>query len=206
MGPEPWLAYSAIRPEFARRLALGERMRSEHHDATFARPWAGTQSPRIELLLESGSRLAESAAAHGRSIRDPTHDLRVVRYCLSLPEDQFLDPSGRPRWLIRRAMRGTLPREVLENPRRGLQAADLVLRLRAHPDEMEAGLAACARVPAVTDCIDVPRLRAVWARVRVENTAATAHAARSILSRGLMAGLCVAAIVDPATPPAGPVR
>lgn len=206
MGREPWLAYSAIRLEFARRLELGERMRREHHDATFARPWGGMQTPRIELLLESGSRLAECAAAHGLSIRDPTQDLRVVRYCLSLPEDQFVDRSGRPRWLIRRAMRGTLPREVLENPRRGLQAADLVLRLRAHPDEMEAELAACARVPAVTDCIDVPRLRAVWARVRLENTAATADDARSILSRGLMAGLCVAAIVDPAAPPAGPVR
>jgi len=197
MGREPWLTYSAIRPEFARRVNLRERMRSEDHDPTFSRPWATPHAPRIELLLEPGSRLAESAAAHGLSIRDPTQDLRVVKYCLSVPEDQFVDPTGGSRWLIRRAMRGAIPPEVLENPRRGLQAADLVLRLRAHPDEMEAALAECARVPEVADYIDLPRLRAVWARVRVENTEATGHDARSILSRGLMAGLCLAAIVEP---------
>jgi asparagine synthase (glutamine-hydrolysing) len=194
MGREPWLSYSAIRPEFARRLNLLERMRTENHDPTFSQHWATPHAPRIELLLESGSRLAESAAAHGLSIRDPTQDLRVVKYCLSVPEDQFVDPTGGPRWLIRRAMHGTIPTEVLENPRRGLQAADLVLRLRAHPDEMEAALAQCSRVPDVADYIDMPRLRAVWASVRVENTEATGIDARSILTRGLMAGLCLAAI------------
>jgi asparagine synthase (glutamine-hydrolysing) len=197
MGREPWLNYSAIRPELARRLNLLERMRSEGHDPTFSRHWATSYAPRIELLLESGSRLAESAAAHGLSIRDPTQDMRVVKYCLSVPDDQFVDPIGGPRWLIRRAMQGIIPPEVLENQRRGLQAADLVLRLREHPEEMEAALAKCARVAEVADYIDVPRLRAVWARVRVENTEATGNDARSILTRGLMAGLSLAAIVHP---------
>jgi asparagine synthase (glutamine-hydrolysing) len=194
MGREPWLAYSAIRPEFARRLHLAERMRSEEHDPTFSRPWPLPHTARIQLLLESGARLAETAAAHELSICDPTVDVRVIKYCLAVPDDQFVHPTGGPRWLIRRAMRGALPAEVLDNPRRGLQAADLVLRLRAHPEEMEAALDECERAARVADYIDLPRLRQVWNSVCADNSVATGDDARAILTRGLMAGLAVSAI------------
>ena len=61
--------------------------------------------------------------------RDPTNDLRVVRHCLSLPEDQYVQ-NGFDRALIRRASEGYLPDEVRLNQRiRGVQGADWVHRI-----------------------------------------------------------------------------
>lgn len=61
--------------------------------------------------------------------RDPTNDLRVVRFCLSVPEEQCVQ-DGLDRALIRRATKGMLPDEVRLNQRiRGIQGADGVHRM-----------------------------------------------------------------------------
>ncbi|WP_216829029.1 lasso peptide isopeptide bond-forming cyclase [Alkalihalobacterium elongatum] len=61
--------------------------------------------------------------------RDPTNDLRVVRFCLSLPEDQYVQ-NGLDRALIRRATESYLPDKVRLNQRiRGVQGADWVHRM-----------------------------------------------------------------------------
>ena len=52
----------------------------------------------------------------------------------------YRGPDESKRWLLRRAMRDLLPAEVRDNTRIGLQAADLVPRLRAESDEIEAVL------------------------------------------------------------------
>jgi len=63
--------------------------------------------------------------------RDPTNDLRVVRFCLSVPEDQCVR-DGVGRSLIRRATAGHLPDSVRLNHRvRGAQGADGVHRMKA---------------------------------------------------------------------------
>ncbi|MDR6121877.1 asparagine synthase (glutamine-hydrolyzing) [Bacillus sp. SLBN-46] len=61
--------------------------------------------------------------------RDPTNDLRVVRFCLSLPEDQYVQ-NGMDRALVRRATKGFLPDKVRLNQHiRGVQGADWVHRM-----------------------------------------------------------------------------
>jgi asparagine synthase (glutamine-hydrolysing) len=63
--------------------------------------------------------------------RDPTNDLRVVRFCLSVPEDQFVR-DGIGRSLIRRVTEGHLPDNVRLNLKvRGAQGADGVHRMKA---------------------------------------------------------------------------
>jgi len=67
---------------------------------------------------------------HALRFRDPTNDLRVVRFCLSLPEEQCVR-DGVGRSLIRRATRGYLPDIVRLNHKvRGIQGADGVHRMR----------------------------------------------------------------------------
>ena len=62
-----------------------------------------------------------------------------------MPDRIFVDSqSGLDRWLIREAMAGTLPDDVRLNRQRGLQAADLVPRLRASAAEVETALAEVA--------------------------------------------------------------
>jgi len=78
-------------------------------------------------------------AAFGLEVRDPTADIRLLEYCLSVPGEQDTLGGGE-RMLIRRAMEGLLPTEVQWNKIRGRQAADVALRLLRHPEEMEAVL------------------------------------------------------------------
>jgi len=61
--------------------------------------------------------------------RDPTNDLNVIRFCLAVPEEQFVQ-NGLGRALIRRATDGYLPDKVRLNQRiRGIQSADAVHRM-----------------------------------------------------------------------------
>ncbi|AND41946.1 asparagine synthase-related protein [Cytobacillus oceanisediminis] len=62
--------------------------------------------------------------------RDPTNDLRVIRYCLAVPEEQYVK-NGLDRALIRRATKEHLPEDIRLNLKiRGVQGADGVHRMR----------------------------------------------------------------------------
>lgn len=59
----------------------------------------------------------------------PTNDLRVIKFCLSIPESQFVQ-NGFDRSLIRRATKGILPEKVRLNQRvRGIQGSDSLFRM-----------------------------------------------------------------------------
>ncbi|WP_077623683.1 lasso peptide isopeptide bond-forming cyclase [Sediminibacillus massiliensis] len=61
--------------------------------------------------------------------RDPTNDLRLIRFCLSLPEEQYVQ-NGMDRSLIRRATKNLLPDKVRLNLKyRGVQGVDWVHRM-----------------------------------------------------------------------------
>ncbi|MEC5424046.1 lasso peptide isopeptide bond-forming cyclase [Virgibacillus sp. C22-A2] len=61
--------------------------------------------------------------------RDPTNDLRVVRFCLSIPEDQYVQ-KGLDRALVRNSTKNFLPDEIRLNQRyRGVQGVDWVQRI-----------------------------------------------------------------------------
>lgn len=100
--------------------------------------------------------------------------------------------TGQDRWLIRQAMAGRLPDPVRLNRRRGRQAGDLVVRLRACSPAVEAALEEVARGPAA-GFVDVQNLREAWRIVRTQDDPMAFHRAGSVLTRGLMAGLFVAA-------------
>jgi asparagine synthase (glutamine-hydrolysing) len=61
--------------------------------------------------------------------RDPTNDIRVIKFCLAVPDDQFVQ-AGMERSFLRRATKGVLPDNVRLNfKRRGLQGADVIHRM-----------------------------------------------------------------------------
>jgi len=69
--------------------------------------------------------------------RDPTNDLRVVQFCLSLPDEQYV-LNGMDRALIRRSTANILPDEIRLNQRvRGIQAADWIHRIVPHWDRLK---------------------------------------------------------------------
>ncbi|MDF2858651.1 MAG: glutamine amidotransferase domain protein, partial [Neobacillus sp.] len=61
--------------------------------------------------------------------RDPTNDIRVIRFCLAVPEEQYVQ-NGLDRALVRRATKNLLPDKVRLNQRiRGVQGVDWVHRM-----------------------------------------------------------------------------
>jgi asparagine synthase (glutamine-hydrolysing) len=133
-------------------------------------------------------------AHFGVDIRDPTADIRVIAFTLSVPDAVFRDRhDGSDRWLIREAMRGCLPDQVRLNRRKGRQAADLVTRLRSCPEEVDDGLAELQAGPAAA-YLSLAKMRTAWRAIQDYDNEDTYRAAISILTRGIMAGLYVNAV------------
>ena len=91
-------------------------------------------------------------------LRDPTADVRVVEFCLAVPPEQFLY-GGIPKALARRALADRVPKAVLDEPRRGLQAADWHERLTAVRDRVAAEIELLGRCELAEKALDLPRLR-----------------------------------------------
>jgi len=72
------------------------------------------------------------ALEYGIEFRDPTMDKRVIEYCFSMPNSQFVR-EGKPRDLIRRTTRNILPDKIRVNYKyKGYQSADWIYRLEGH--------------------------------------------------------------------------
>jgi len=126
--------------------------------------------------------------------------VRVLRYCLSVPDRFYHGPTARDdRWLLRCAMVGRLPDVVRLNRRRGVQAADLPARLQAEGDAVDALFAGMAQSHAAA-CLDFRRLQNVWQEVQTISPAMVQNSAAVILLRGVAAGLFLARETDLRTP------
>jgi asparagine synthase (glutamine-hydrolysing) len=186
-----WYRRSAIRLDFAQRLNLLEQRLSDPHDM----PSRGPLEQRYRILQPGrstvGATYAELAAAHGLEVRDPTADIRVLEFALSVPDEIYIDPqTATNRWLIREAMKGRLPEEVRLNRRRGQQASDLVPRLRASAAQVDQALVELETGAAET-YVDVPYMREIWEMVKTQDTPEALSKARRVLARGISAGLFV---------------
>jgi asparagine synthase (glutamine-hydrolysing) len=110
-----------IRPDFARRIALGERLaRLRAHAPDRKGSFSAGQARRIEhpFLVVGRERYDRVASALGMEPRDPFLDLRLLDFVVSLPGDQLLG-GGWPKAILRRAMTSHLPDAV--RYRRGKQ-------------------------------------------------------------------------------------
>lgn len=115
--------YSPIHPDFIGRMDSARRARRAGWDLSY-RPWADGRRMRIAVLnrLDNGDYFA-AANAQGLDMRDPTADLRLIEYCLAVPDRQYLH-DGQTRRLLHRLMGDVLPPEILQAKSQGLQAAD----------------------------------------------------------------------------------
>jgi asparagine synthase (glutamine-hydrolysing) len=132
----PWQAYSPIGRDLFSDMKLAERVREQGQNWQL-RPKPGARVRTLEINSLGPDIRSGQEALHAVQMRSPAEDQRIVEFCVSIPEDQFLR-SGVDRWLVRRAMATRLPKEILANRSRGLQAADWGQRLaRAAPRVLE---------------------------------------------------------------------
>jgi asparagine synthase (glutamine-hydrolysing) len=115
--------YTGIHPEFMARIDTVGRMKKAKWDRSY-KPWANSRDMRIAILnrMDPGEYMAD--ANYSRvEMRDPTGDIRLIEFCLAVPDSQYLR-DGQSRWLLKRLMLNTLPDEILNCRTKGLQAAD----------------------------------------------------------------------------------
>jgi asparagine synthase (glutamine-hydrolysing) len=149
--------FSVLRPEYARRRHI-------ESPPDYAPPRSQKESRErrwkiIQNTTASGAAIATGyRAEYGVELRDPTGDIRIAEFCLSLPVEQFCK-DGVSRRLARRAINGRLPDDIVTSRKRGLQAADWsldivesYLAMRAEIDKIETS--ALAR-----ELIDIDGLR-----------------------------------------------
>lgn len=115
---------------------------------------------RLRMLrrVDGGVFGANARRNYGFQTCDPTADKRVLELCLSIPEDQYLH-DGEPRSLVRRALSGILPPELLANRRIGLQSADCGMTLAQQLPDLLAELDRLESSPLVQRYLDVPQMR-----------------------------------------------
>jgi asparagine synthase (glutamine-hydrolysing) len=191
---EPWRKSLAIHPDLVRRVdAVGASFADPQHPVH--EPFMDSRERRLSIIKPGraivGSLHAENGAALDIDVRDPTLDVRVLSYCLSVPEHLLASKAAASdRLLIRTAMKSRLPDLVRLNQKRGLQAADICVRLRADAEMMEACLDEVAAGPAC-DYLDLDRLRESWRVVRQEDDRVGFREAGVVLLRSIMVGLFV---------------
>ena len=185
----PWILETALNPALVQELNLEGRMAMEGFDPTFEI----TPRPMNLALLGLGQEGVgaiwhELGAAFGLEVRDPTADRRVIEFCLRVPNSQFRH-RGQGRWLLRRAMAGRMPAEVLHSNLHGRQASDLVHRVLAERQVMEKTLKKLAHYPIAAHCLNFPYMIEILGQLSPENASSTYADCGCILLRGLNIGL-----------------
>lgn len=127
-GKSPLPRWTEIPPNWS--AAAGERMPDilagiDPHDPRLEILHGGigrSSDRRVWLMRETMLPLYEKAVwlRRGIEMRDPTLDRRVVEFCLSIPDEEFLR-GGKARAVFRRAFGKDVPAEVLANERIGRQ-------------------------------------------------------------------------------------
>jgi len=155
---EVWRRH-ALNPALTAGLSRDRRLRAAGVDPL---PRYGNDSfaERLSLLVNSDSGALASGRLAGWGIdeRDPTADRRLVEFSLNIPTEQFM-AGGVMRSIARGVLADRVPRIVLEESRKGHQAADWHVPMTAGRKELArqiSSLESCSPVAAV---LDVPRLR-----------------------------------------------
>lgn len=108
---------------------------------------------------------ANSKHFYGVELRDPTGDVRVLEYCLSLPNDVFFDQQGNPKQLLKNTMKNRLPDKVLFEKKKGVQSSDINYRIGAERETINELLHRICQNHLFQEIIDTERLLADWQRM-----------------------------------------
>ncbi|TDL31810.1 asparagine synthetase B [Jeotgalibacillus sp. S-D1] len=124
-----------INPSFGERTGVLEKVRTHGMDAASYSYFNSydarrKQFEKLTFWNITGTTGTKMSLRYKVMERDPTNDLDVINYCLSVPEDEFVQ-NGVDRLLIRRSTEHYLPDEVRLNQKtRGIQGSDGIHRMR----------------------------------------------------------------------------
>ena len=138
-----WQAYSYLHPRLALALDLEKMIRQSGRPVDFSTMRFTNHQQQMQRILEVGfnTRLKGmyTIGRHfGLMMRDPTGDVPLIEFILSLPNAFFFGPKGEPKWMLKQTMKNRMPDEVLFQKSKGLQSADVVKRVQPDLIEIES--------------------------------------------------------------------
>ena len=189
-GQEPWENYAAINRDWSRSLDLTKKMLAEGHDPYFRRD--NSLNYRLKIIRPDNSILghlwAQSSAGYSLEVRDPTVDIRLMKFCLAVPNNCYYR-LGKSRLLLRESLAGLMPPQVLWNPRKGVQAADIGHRVLKNVTEVEETLRQLDNSALGRAYLDLPKMQRVLDSLKVKLSPENWFQTIAILLRGLMVGI-----------------
>ncbi|MFE4350605.1 lasso peptide isopeptide bond-forming cyclase [Peribacillus butanolivorans] len=112
----------------------------------------------------SGTKLSLKYSLQGH---DPTNDLRVIQFCLSLPLEQFVQ-NGLDRALIRRSTNGYLPEKVRLNQQiRGIQGVDTISRMISEWKDFIFEIEQLTKDPLMSNFLNMSVIKNALNKIRV---------------------------------------
>lgn len=185
---------SAIHPNLIKEVGLLACMHRAGFDPCQAAIPSQQALARFRLGLHLNGQIhaawMAAGAATGLDIRDPTAARQLVEFCWRLPDTVFWG-RGRQRALIRIGMAQALPPDVLQCDRKGLQSADIGLRVQQDAAAVRAILRQLGASVWARRWLDLSRMEQLLADgvVASSPTPALSRRMRGVLLRGLGVGL-----------------
>lgn len=119
--------------------------------------------------------------------RDPTADMRVLEYCLSIPNEAFINDKGVNRHVVRKMMAGTMSPKTLNERKTGRQSADIMHRVLAHPAEMNETLSQLSNNAYFCYLFNIKSMMKYWQYIQEKKADEKEYNVNSLL-KAIMAG------------------
>lgn len=166
--PEPAIPL-LVHPDLAARTGVMDKLLDYHVGLTGSTANEFTerefQFHHLAVSNHLGTSTTKMSLRYGVWERDPTSDPRVVRFCLSLPYDQFVQ-NGTDRSLIRRSAKHYIPDKVRENQRiRGVQGADWIHRMAPSWQNLVEEVGRLCKDSAASQFMNVKQIQASMAKI-----------------------------------------
>lgn len=152
-----------IQPDLAQRTKVFDKLKNRNVGLTESAmdEYAARidQFENLSILNHQGTSSTKLSLRYAVRERDPTSDPRVVRFCLSVPAEQYVQ-NGIDRSLVRRSTEHFLPDKVRLNLRvRGVQGADWIHRMKPSWDAFREELHQLCRDPGASYFLNVNQIK-----------------------------------------------
>jgi asparagine synthase (glutamine-hydrolysing) len=191
--PDSVAHFSTLNPAFILECGLARQWRTQGFDPWYGQPdWNAARWRALRVFdLNQYARDVRGMADEifGFEIRDPHADRRLLEFTLAVPEPMFRR-DGIPRSFARKVLADRLPREILDERRRGASAPTWFRTLDTRRQDLARDIEDLEASPLARRLLDIPRLKhlmAQWPKDKYEAENRRPEY-RSALARGVHIG------------------
>jgi asparagine synthase (glutamine-hydrolysing) len=191
--PDSVAHHSALNPAFIAESDLARCWREQGFDPWFGqRGWDAARS-RAARVFDHNQYASDIRAMSGEIVgceaRDPHADRRLLEFALAVPEPMYRR-DGVPRSFARRVLADRLPREIIDERRRGTNDPTWYRSLNARRANIACDIERLEASPLARRLLDLPRLKRLMAQWPKDEQAAESRRGeyQLALARGVHVG------------------